>query len=135
MNVKDIFKNIVPSVAVMVIGLGGAYFVYNAYFSDRIGADLASFEPAAGQEMMMEESDVENMHMDMEEHMGMEEHMDEMVDDAEEMMEDASEEAEEIMEDASEEAEEIMEDAAEEVEEMMEDAAEEVEETTEEDQL
>lgn len=52
MNIRNIFKNITPSVAVMVVGLLGAYMVYDNYFSSKVEtADIAGFEPAAGEEM------------------------------------------------------------------------------------
>lgn len=51
MNIGNIFKNVTPSVAVMVVGLLGAYLVYDNYFSKSVEtADIASFEPAAGEE-------------------------------------------------------------------------------------
>lgn len=56
MDSKNIFKNIAPSIAVMVIGLVGAYFVYNTYFSGSPAQSVASFEPAAGEETMPHET-------------------------------------------------------------------------------
>lgn len=54
MDLKIIIRNIAPSVTVMVVGLMGAYFVYNTYFSDRVASSFAGFEPAAGQEHFIE---------------------------------------------------------------------------------
>ena len=51
MDLKNIMKNIAPSVTVMVVGLVGAYFVYNVYFSDRVATTYAGVEPAAGEEI------------------------------------------------------------------------------------
>ncbi len=55
MEIKNIIKNITPSITVMVIGLVGAYFVYNTYFSDRVASGVATYEPAAGEEMVVED--------------------------------------------------------------------------------
>lgn len=55
MDIKNIIRNITPSVTVMVVGLVGAYFVYNTYFSDRVASGVVGFEPAAGEEVVMTE--------------------------------------------------------------------------------
>jgi len=57
MDIKNILKNITPSVTVMVVGLVGAYFVYNTYFSDRVASGVAGYEPAAGEEVVVTEGE------------------------------------------------------------------------------
>ena len=50
MKLTTIIKNITPSVAVMVVGLLGAWLVYDNYFSDKVSAEqVSTFEPAAGE--------------------------------------------------------------------------------------
>ena len=46
--IRNILKNIVPSLFVMGVGLFGAFFVYNNYASTFSGNGIASIEPAAG---------------------------------------------------------------------------------------
>lgn len=58
MDIKNIMKNVTPSITVMAVGLVGAYFVYNTYFSDKVASGYASFEPAAGEEMFVDESEM-----------------------------------------------------------------------------
>lgn len=58
MEPKNMMRNIVPSIAVMAIGLVGAYFVYNVYFSDKTAttaAQIATFEPASGDDVAVTE--------------------------------------------------------------------------------
>lgn len=51
MQLKNIVKNIVPALAIMVIGVGGAYVTYDKFFSDKVSAEQASImEPAAGED-------------------------------------------------------------------------------------
>jgi len=51
MDIKNIIKNITPSVLVMSVGLLGAWLVYDNYFSDKISAaQVSTFQPAAGEE-------------------------------------------------------------------------------------
>ncbi|MCB9991233.1 MAG: colicin transporter [Rhodospirillales bacterium] len=121
MDIKSIMRNITPSVSVMVVGLVGAYFVYNVYFSDRVATDYAGFEPAAGEEVMAEAAaeHAEEAHDAMEAAHDMAE---EATDAAEHAME-AAEEATEAAEHAEDMAEEAH-DAAEAAEEHAEDAAE-----------
>lgn len=53
MDIKSIFKNITPAVAIMVVGVLGAYLVYDNYFSGESAAvQVSGFEPAAGEETM-----------------------------------------------------------------------------------
>lgn len=47
-SLKNIIRNTLPAIAIMAIGVLGAAFVYNTYFSDRVATSLAGFEPAAG---------------------------------------------------------------------------------------
>jgi len=55
MSKKNVFKNITPSVAIVVAGLAGAYLVYNTYFSDNVTAvQMSAFEPAAGETVATE---------------------------------------------------------------------------------
>lgn len=55
MDIKNIMRNVTPSLTVMVVGLVGAYFVYNTYFSDRVATGVASYEPAAGEEAVVQD--------------------------------------------------------------------------------
>src|SRR5688572_21812634 len=51
MKTKNIIRNILPSVAVMVAGLMGAYLVYQNYFEDNVALQVSTYEPAAGDEL------------------------------------------------------------------------------------
>ncbi len=50
MDIRNIFRNISPAVAVMVVGVLGAYLVYDNYFSNDTAAAIGAVEPAAGDE-------------------------------------------------------------------------------------
>ncbi len=67
MDLKSIMRNVTPSFTVMALGLVGAYFVYNTYFSDRVATGFASFEPAAGQVSTIEGVDEMNDEIVLEE--------------------------------------------------------------------
>lgn len=48
-SINNLVKNTTPAIAVMVVGLVGAYFVYDNYFSERVTSSYVStIEPAAG---------------------------------------------------------------------------------------
>ena len=52
MEIRNIIKSVTPSVAVMVVGLLGAWLVYDSFFSDKISAtteQVSIVEPAAGE--------------------------------------------------------------------------------------
>ena len=121
---NNLMKNITPSIAVMAVGLAGAFFVYNVYFKNDVNSTFSSIEPAAGEEVVAEE--------------GMMEEAGEMASDAydatAEAVEDAAEATEEMAEDAVEATEDmidgednVVEEAAEETEEAVEEAGEEAE--------
>lgn len=50
MKTKNVIRNVLPSLAVMVAGLLGAYMVYQNYFEDNIALQISTYEPAAGDE-------------------------------------------------------------------------------------
>ncbi len=50
MAIKGIIKTVMPSFVVMAVGVGGAYFVYNNYFSSDVAGTFAGIEPAAGED-------------------------------------------------------------------------------------
>lgn len=50
MEINNVIKNVTPAVAVMVVGLVGAYFVYDNYFSARTATSVSIIEPAGGEE-------------------------------------------------------------------------------------
>lgn len=50
-NTKNILRNITPAFVVMIVGLAGAYFVYNNYFSEKVSSELGAIQPAAGEDM------------------------------------------------------------------------------------
>ncbi len=58
MEISTIIRNVAPSITVMVVGLMGAYFVYNIYFSDRVATGFAGFEPAAGEELLIDPAEM-----------------------------------------------------------------------------
>lgn len=45
---KNILRNITPAFVVMIVGLAGAYFVYNNYFSEKVSSEFGAIQPAAG---------------------------------------------------------------------------------------
>ena len=48
-QIKNVMKNVTPAFFVMVVGLMGAFFVYQSYVgTDGTAAGIASIEPAAG---------------------------------------------------------------------------------------
>ena len=56
MDIRAIGRNVLPAIAVMVVGVLGAYLVYQNYFSDRVTAEQASaYAPAAGEEVAADE--------------------------------------------------------------------------------
>lgn len=118
---NSIMKNVTPSVAVMAVGLAGAFFVYNVYFKNDVNSTFANIEPAAGEEMVMEHED-----------MTAEEHAMDATEEATEAVEEMAEKAAEGSE-AEEKAEEAVE-AAEHAEEATEEAAEVMEEYEENDE-
>lgn len=113
-SVTNIMRNVMPAFAVMALGLGGAYLVYENYFSDSIeGRKYSSIAPAAGSEMGGMESmtgitsDMKVMVSDMAEHA---EHA---MDAAGDMAHDAMEATGEMASDAAEAADDAMHDAVE----------------------
>lgn len=53
MDIKNIFKNITPAIAVMIVGVVGAYVVYDNFFSGQVpSAAVGTIEPAAGEETL-----------------------------------------------------------------------------------
>lgn len=51
MQLGNILKNITPAIAVMIVGVGGAYLTYDKFFSNKVSAvEASTFEPAAGEE-------------------------------------------------------------------------------------
>jgi len=48
-SINNLVRNTTPAIAVMVVGLVGAYFVYDNYFSERVTTSfISTIEPAAG---------------------------------------------------------------------------------------
>lgn len=46
---RNILRNVLPALAVMIAGLIGAYLVYDNYLADRgVAAQMAGLDPAAG---------------------------------------------------------------------------------------
>lgn len=144
-SVTNILRNVMPAFAVMALGLGGAYLVYENYFSDRIeGSKYSAIAPAAGTEMGNVEgidgitSDMKVMVSDMAEQT---EHTMEAAGDMAhdamettgEMATDAAAAADEGMHDAMDTVTETAEEAVDDGEEMTEQAAEETQEVITED--
>ena len=88
-------KNITPSIAVMAVGLAGAFFVYNVYFKNDVNSTFSSIEPAAGEEVVAEDSMMDDAA----------EATEDMIDGEDNVVEEAAEETEEAVEEAGEEAE------------------------------
>jgi hypothetical protein len=47
-TVKNILRNVTPSIAVMVVGLIGAFILYNMKLNVPSASTLANYQPAAG---------------------------------------------------------------------------------------
>ncbi len=51
-STTNIVRNIFPSIAIMIMGVMGSYFVYDTYFSGKMSAvQVSMYEPAAGDEL------------------------------------------------------------------------------------
>ena len=95
-------KNITPSIAVMAVGLAGAFFVYNVYFKNDVNSTFSSIEPAAGEEVVAEDSMMDDAAEATEDAV---EATEDMIDGEDNVVEEAAEETEEAVEEAGEEAE------------------------------
>ena len=133
-QVTNIMRNVTPAIAVMAVGLAGAYFVYNVYFSDSSEtARFASMEPAAGQVSEGYDSSIGGYVGDAVQTIGYETEgaMDDagdtagnMMDDAGEAIGDATDATVETVKDAYEATAEAASDAYEATEEMVDDVVE-----------